>query len=369
MTKHKKTQQNQNTNNDDDMKSIMIFLFFVNLILCPQYLLVQGFTNSLRNRRSSMYQIDEYRLQVRNFEEDDSITDDPTRRKFLEASFASSVILYAPNALAQESNIENFDCLTDLPALNPDNVRLYLCRHGQTENNRLRKVQGARIDPPINYNGIVQAKNLGKSLARANPKPHTFFCSDLTRAKNTAELASSEIDSRIKPKELDLLREVDFGPVAEGQPIALAKAGMQATYAAWAIGNIDYRPSGGGETGRQVLERAAESLKFLAKEAEASGDTVAAVTHSTFLRILIGMVLNEPLVESASRKIENCSVTVIDIPKSMKTVPLESNPRLLGGGLSQAPSDFVLDVPYCDIIRINESRHLPIIPTGEILSR
>jgi hypothetical protein len=151
------------------------------------------------------------------------------------------------------SDQPNLDALMDLPPVTEGCVRLFLCRHGQTENNRLRKVQGARIDLPINENGVQQAKNLGKALGRLTPKPSTFYSSNLKRAKMTAEIAVSEVQPDIRVRQLDSLGEVDFGPVAEGRPVSLARAGMQATYAAWATGNIDFRPEGGeGESGRDV---------------------------------------------------------------------------------------------------------------------
>jgi Histidine phosphatase superfamily (branch 1) len=97
-------------------------------------------------------------------------------------------------------------CLADLPTIPSDSIRIYLCRHGQTENNRLRKVQGARVDPPINDNGRIQATNLGRALAlagsssssssssenslqqqqvhdRSNIAPHLIFSSNLNVLK------------------------------------------------------------------------------------------------------------------------------------------------------------------------------------------
>ncbi len=150
-------------------------------------------------------------------------------------------------------SIPNLDSLMDLPPITEGCLRIFLCRHGQTENNRLRKVQGARVDPPINQNGIQQAINLGQSLCRVDPTPNLFFSSNLQRAQMTAKIAANEIDPNINVQSLHFLSEVDFGPIADGQPLALAKAGMQATYAAWATGRIDYRPQGGqGESGREV---------------------------------------------------------------------------------------------------------------------
>ena len=51
----------------------------------------------------------------------------------------------------------NLDCLADLPPIPTNCVRLYLCRHGQTEYNRLKKIQGSRIDAPLNDTGRKQA--------------------------------------------------------------------------------------------------------------------------------------------------------------------------------------------------------------------
>ena len=152
----------------------------------------------------------------------------------------------------ETTNDENLDALLDLPPVTAGCVRIFLCRHGQTENNRLRKVQGARVDPPINQNGAQQASNLGKSLRRLNPTPNLFFSSYLQRAYVTAQMAAAEVDSTIKVQKMETLAEVDFGPIAEGQPVVLAKARMQATYAAWAAGNIDFRPQEGGDSGRDV---------------------------------------------------------------------------------------------------------------------
>ena len=87
---------------------------------------------------------------------------------------------------------------------------------------------------------------------------------------------------------------------------------------------------------------------------------VAAVSHSAYLRVMVGMVLNEPLLQSSIRKIRNGSVTVIDVPKNLSSTMIGPKPNLLGGWLSRKPRDFTLSIPTCKTIRINESRHLPL---------
>ena len=88
---------------------------------------------------------------------------------------------------------------------------------------------------------------------------------------------------------------------------------------------------------------------------------VVAVTHSAYLRVLVGMILDEPLIKSSVRKLRNGSVTVVDVPKNLNSRMLGPKPKLLGGWLSQKPRDFTLSIPTCKTIRFNEVRHLPPI--------
>ncbi len=46
-------------------------------------------------------------------------------------------------------------------------AKLYLVRHGETEWNVLRRVQGS-MDAPLTENGIQQAKNVAKRLAKVD---------------------------------------------------------------------------------------------------------------------------------------------------------------------------------------------------------
>ena len=73
------------------------------------------------------------------------------RRTFLEletAWFAGLVTANINDAQAldvgpntnRDASTGNFNCLLDLPPITPGCARLYLCRHGQTENNRLRLI-------------------------------------------------------------------------------------------------------------------------------------------------------------------------------------------------------------------------------------
>ena len=111
---------------------------------------------------------------------------------------------------------------------------------------------------------------------------------------------------------------------------------------------------------QKVLERAAKALKCLTREADHLNGCVAAVTHSTYLRILLGMILDEPLLQSTGRKVNNGGITVIDVKRDGSTRGVGDNPNFLGGSFSMVPRDFQLDIPICKVVRINEVRHLPV---------
>jgi Histidine phosphatase superfamily (branch 1) len=151
-------------------------------------------------------------------------------------------------------------CLQDLPPYDPKTtVRLYFCRHGETENNRLNIIQGARIDPPINGNGMKQATLLGLALSNARLPPSLVLHSPLLRAKQTAWLVSEQLlavksseNKRIEMRVVKDLAEVDFGSMAEGAPIYQYRSEMISLYSAWAFGNLDARMPGGGESGYEV---------------------------------------------------------------------------------------------------------------------
>lgn len=172
-----------------------------------------------------------------------------SRRIFLSSAASASFSMPPMGATA----VESIDCLSDLPPLADNHVRIFLCRHGQTENNRLKRLYGDGSNPPLNQVGERQAELLGQALLHASTPPSVpFFHSPLKRAQQTAEIASSTLNQVPSTRLITSLREVDFGGFVEGKPAQLIRAKLTATYSAWAIGELDVRAVGDGENGRQV---------------------------------------------------------------------------------------------------------------------
>lgn len=85
----------------------------------------------------------------------------------------------------------------------------HFVRHGETEWNRLGRLQG-RSDIPLNAHGEAQAAFLRPQL-----KPYGFrsiAASPLLRARRTAEILNAELDLPIHF--IDALMEIDVGPYA-----------------------------------------------------------------------------------------------------------------------------------------------------------
>lgn len=324
-----------------------------------------------------------------------------TRRTVVENIIhAASAPIVASN-LSQPTYAEdliavlNLSCLEDLPPLEPDHVRVFMCRHGQTENNRLRIVQGARVDPPLNDTGFKQSIRLGKAFTnyfrnRNDNIPNVALHSNLIRAKETAMITSlmmglyrdpilmydpvmEESDFRCiqniilnnefekSPKGIinlqtrRSLNEVDFGSL-EGKSANEAKATMMLTFGQWALGQIEAQ-NDGGESGRSVLIRAGNALFDLRDISNSNGNCTMAFTHSTFLRVLLAMAMDVSLLEAGSMAVNNCGISVFDLHCN-QTRRIDYSSNILGGKLSLAPKDFSVVVPTTKVVRINENRHL-----------
>jgi len=82
----------------------------------------------------------------------------------------------------------------------------YIVRHGQTEWNVQRRIQGQK-DSPLTDQGINQAQELAERLKSVEFAD--IYASDLLRAKRTAEIIALEKESIVKTSQL--LRETGLG--------------------------------------------------------------------------------------------------------------------------------------------------------------
>ena len=168
-------------------------------------------------------------------------------------------------------------------------TRFCLVRHGETDWNSDRRVQG-QIDIGLNAAGQAQARALAAGLAR-----HSFaaaYSSDLLRAWDTARIATAGLGFAVLPA--PALRERHFG-VLQGLTREEAEQRCPEVYLEHQARSLhsDYR---GGETLAAFARRVMDGLAEIASRH--AGQTVLAFTHGGVLDIVhraaIGRALEAP---------------------------------------------------------------------------
>ncbi len=100
------------------------------------------------------------------------------------------------------ANIDNFE---------PKSWNIYLVRHGQTDNNKNKIVNGGNDDLDLNETWIAQAHKLWKQLAtQKDLKFEAIITSPMTRAKHTSEIIKSYLDYDVKIIEDESFREQNY---------------------------------------------------------------------------------------------------------------------------------------------------------------
>jgi len=85
---------------------------------------------------------------------------------------------------------------------------IYLLRHGQTQWNAKNLLQG-HTDIPLNTNGVKQALKVAREIESV--KIDYIFSSDLSRAKETAEIINTQANLSVKITIDERLRETYLG--------------------------------------------------------------------------------------------------------------------------------------------------------------
>ncbi len=183
--------------------------------------------------------------------------------------------------------------------------RLYLLRHGQTEFNVKKLVQG-RCDSPLTDLGRKQARTAAAWLKGHDVVPDKVVSSPLGRAMDTASLVATELlgpDAAVEPCEGIIERS--YGTFEEGPHDALPTD-------VWDPGE-DLVPFG-GEGSHALQERMVGTLTNLmgAKGIE----TLLAVSHGSASRQFIKAAAPEAF--ELPTKLPNCAIMIFDFEDSQE---------------------------------------------------
>ena len=179
---------------------------------------------------------------------------------------------------------------------------IYLVRHGQTEFNRERRIQG-RFDSPLTELGIRQAQAVAGLLADLirEREGWRIVSSPLGRASATAEIIGRRLGL---PVELDArLQEMSWGD-NDGRLRAELEAAHPDTFArtSWAF------DVPGGETYEEVAERAGAWLADLPPEPQRR---LVAVSHGITGRVLRGLYAGMGRDQAAAQDVPQDAVFLL----------------------------------------------------------
>lgn len=197
-------------------------------------------------------------------------------------------------------------------------MEIYLFRHGETDWNRDRRLQG-QSDIPLNEFGReLAAETAGAvrdiSFDRA-------FCSPLRRAAETAEII---LGARDIPLVRDRrLMEINFGEY-EGNAFDAMKKDPAHVLHNFFCKPECYMPYAGMESFQDVMDRGRSFFQEEVLPLEGSCERLLIVAHGAFNRCVLSMLRGIPLRDFWQTGLPNCAVSILTLEGGKYRVVEES---------------------------------------------
>ena len=174
-------------------------------------------------------------------------------------------------------------------------MKLWLVRHGQTDLNKAKRMQG-RSDIPLNETGLLQARE-----AAAKTEGICFdevYASPLSRAVETAAIISHSEKERIRIDER--LIEADFGRYERRRYWLMGPA--MTCY--WALPEVFPAP----RTVETISSMVSRSRSFIRDLEKSPAENVLVSCHGGIIRALCGCLENAPKGIIWRPKPHNCEL-------------------------------------------------------------
>ena len=187
---------------------------------------------------------------------------------------------------------------------------IYFIRHGQTERNNARQLQG-RSDQPLNEAGIRQAQDAAAFLRERGIKFRYVFTSPLIRAVQTAEIIAPDLAPVVEER----LIEMDYGPY-EGLDLRRLPPEVLTFFRDF----VRNPAPPGMEPLGSVVQRAGAFLEDRCK----AGGNILVSTHAIAMKGMLEYLTPDSNGSYWSRNIGNCAVyTAERLPDGTWSIPKE----------------------------------------------
>lgn len=199
--------------------------------------------------------------------------------------------------------------------------KIYIIRHGQTDFNFQNIVQGSGINSSLNEKGKEQAEAFFEMYGKV-PFDKVY----LSALRRTAETVQPFISSGIPSEILPGLNEISWG-IREGTRITTEENEYyHQMLKEWQLGNTSLRIDD-GESPEDVVIRMKPAIDHIM--AQTSEQRVLICMHGRAMRILLCMLLNQPLKSMDTFEHQNLCLYLLDYDNSTFTAELRNDIRHL----------------------------------------
>jgi 2,3-bisphosphoglycerate-dependent phosphoglycerate mutase len=190
-------------------------------------------------------------------------------------------------------------------------TQILFIRHGETDWNRIKRIQG-HIDIPLATSGVEQAALLGARFrreAQEGARLDAIWSSDLMRAQQTAQPIAQALGLTVQLTEG--LRERNYGAFQGHDSDQIAER-FPDEYAHWQTRDAGFAPPE-GESQRELYHRVLHALEpILAKHPEGR---IACVAHGGVLDCIYRFANGIDLGAPRAWPLLNTSVNVVDVER------------------------------------------------------
>ena len=200
-------------------------------------------------------------------------------------------------------------------------MRLYIVRHGETDWNKARRVQG-HSDIPLNEYGIHLAEQTAEGMKDIHFD--LAYTSPLIRAKQTAEIILAGRD--IPVLESEGIKELGFGAYegvcCSGENRAKESEAIKSFFTD--TGN--YVPAEGGESIQALMERTGNFLRKLCGDASLQGKQILVSPHGAAMTALLNQIRGNLDIADfwKCQGPPNCAVTIVEVKDGVPSI-MEEN--------------------------------------------
>ena len=196
---------------------------------------------------------------------------------------------------------------------------IYIVRHGLTEWNKLKKLQGA-ADVPLAKEGILLAEKTGEALK--DVKFDICFTSPLSRARQTAECVLGDRNVPIIPDKR--IQEINFGDL-EGGCVRDAEGNyIDPQVEMFFRDPVNFKRPENGEDIFDVIARTKDFWEEKTSDPSLTDKTVLVASHGCAVRALLQNIYHDPENFWHGCVPPNCCVNLVEVKNGI-TVLLEED--------------------------------------------